>query len=264
MGSDGDNGYEARQQETERKKMAARSSINRLFGAADEGSVRDEFTSSARLSFDPNSAEGGWTETPAMVDEAGASKAYTEAQQNRQARDGLYDTVRNNAFDSGKRRLDEDKEQAARKLKFELFARGLSGGSEDIDQNALMGRTYNQGVMDLGAKADSAKAQFRGDDENTRLQLLQSIDAGMDQGSALSSAASRMQVAADRAAAEANGTTLSNVFDSAGLLYEDSRAAKGRLAGQQQAFEMFPQKGASDINKRSNAATGQVYNGAGV
>jgi hypothetical protein len=260
-GGGGDEGYEQRQRETEAKKQRAREQLNVLFGAGPVTSgsagaqgtapavampTREAFTRPGQKRFEGNDETGingsMFDEGDTFFDQAGYDAAMGKAnagiemgksaEANRGARDSLYQTVRDNAFTAGKRRLDENQADAARRLKFELFATGQAGGSGDIDQNALLKRTYNSGLMDLGAKADAAKAQFRGDDENTRLQLLQSIDAGMDEGSALSSAAQRMQVAADRASADASGTALGNVFDTAGLMYEQSQASRGRQAGQ--------------------------------
>lgn len=177
------------------------------------------------------------------------------SKENRQGRNALYRGVRDAAYSAGERELNEDRDQAARKLKFELFAQGLNGGSEDIDQNALFGRTYSKGVLDLGAKADAAKASFRGADESTRLNLLQSIDAGMDMGSALSAATNGMSVASDKATADAQGTTLGNLFDNAGLMYQYNQYSQGKQAGQQQGWNMFP---GNTWNRSggSNATTG--------
>jgi hypothetical protein len=253
MGGGGDNGYEARQQGIEDKKTQARDALNALFGgyAPASGSLaaptREQFTTPGTASHwvergDPNS-DNTWSEmvseTKPMFDQAKYDQAQAQysmlnsSGQNAQSRDALYQQVRDTAFNSGKRSLDEGKQEAARKNKFELFARGLAGGSEDIDQNAKLNRTYQQGIMDLGAKADSAKAGFRNADEDTRLQLLQSIDNGMDTGSALSAASNRMKIAADQASADAQGTSLGNLFDTSGLIYQQSQAAKGRQAGQE-------------------------------
>ena len=188
-GGGGGGGDSRRQQaELEAKKAAGRSALNQAFGIGD----------------DPT---------------ASANKA---------ARDELYSTVRQNAFDAGKRRLDESQTDAKRNLKFELFAKGLGGGSVDVDQNALLDRTYNQGIIDLGAKADTVRNTLKSGDESTRLNLLQSIDAGMDQGSALSSAIAQMRNASDAAAAEATGATVGDIFSGAGLLYTDSVKRKGK------------------------------------
>jgi hypothetical protein len=159
-----------------------------------------------------------------------ATQQQSSADSNANARDSLYQQVRDGAYTAGKRKLDENLTDARRKNKFELFARGLAGGSEDIDQNTREQRVYNQGVLDLGAQSDAAKAKFRNSDEDTRLQLLQSIDNGMDQGSALASATNRMAIAADQASADAQGTSLGNLFDTSGLLYTKSQASQGKQA----------------------------------
>lgn len=160
---------------------------------------------------------------------------------NKASRDQLYSTVRANAFDAGKRRLDESQTDAKRNLKFELFAKGLDGGSVDVDQNALLGRTYNQGLIDLGAKADTVRNTMKSGDESTRLNLLQSIDAGMDQSSALSSALAQMRNASDVAAAEATGATVGDVFGSAGLLYSDSVKRKNQQAARDEWSRLLSQ-----------------------
>lgn len=187
-GGGGGGDYRRQQAELDAKKAAGRSALNQTFGIGDDST-------------------------------AAANKA---------ARDELYSSVRQNAFDAGKRRLDESQTDAKRNLKFELFAKGLGGGSVDVDQNALLDRTYNQGVIDLGAKADTVRNTLKAGDESTRLNLLQSIDAGMDQGSAISSAIAQMRNASDEAAAEATGATVGDIFSNAGLLYSDSVKRKGK------------------------------------
>lgn len=191
-GGGGDGGYAAKQAQIEAEKAAARASLNEKFG---DGS-------------------------------SDIAKA------NKTGRESLYSTVRENAYSAGKRGLDESRTSAKRNNGFALFAQGLNGGSEDIDQNALLDRTYNEGLLNLGAKADSAKAGLQSADEQTRLGLLQSIDNGMDQSSAISSAINSMKNAGDKAAADAQGTTLGDLFANSGALYTKSKAAQGMAAGQ--------------------------------
>lgn len=202
MGGGGDGGYQQRQDAIDREKSAARQKLNALFGVSDSG--------------DPTAAE------------------------NKAALESLYGKVRNDAYTAGKTRLDEQKGTAQRNLKFELFARGLNGGSEDVNQNATLGRTYTQGLTDLGAKADDSAAQLRSSDEAARLGLLQSIDNGMDQQSAVSSAIGQMKNSADRAAASATGTSLGDLFANIGLVYQDAQYAKGRASGAAQLAAKYP------------------------
>lgn len=264
MGGGGNDGYEQRQADTEAKKQAARSQLNYLFGYGDGGAAdnvsKDKYTTrfetkgvgagdSGNEITIPGSTfdQEGYDAERAQI-AANAEKANT----NRGARDSLYQNVRDSAYTAGKRKLDEAQQDAARKTKFELFAKGLNGGSEDINQNAMLGRTYSQGLMDLGAKADSAKADFRNADENTRLQLLQSIDNGMDQGSALSSAAQQMQIASEKAAADASGTAVGDLFDNGSFIYNQSQFAKGRQAGQTDWWQNY----APGRNKNGSAVAG--------
>jgi hypothetical protein len=264
MGGGEDTGYEEKQAKIEAEKQRARDALNAQFGAptAMAAPSRDAFTKQGGQRFASNGgggdgADGFYVDDPGTFDEAGFNAArsqYDTAKTTGGTRDALYQTVRDNAFNSGKMKLDEQKAEAARKLKFELFARGQNGGSEDINQNALLGRTYSTGLIDLGAKADAAKADFRGNDESSRLGLLQSIDSGTDQGSAISSALSQMQVNADKAASEATGTTLGDLFANVGLISNQGQARAGKAAGQQDWWNTYNPTG----GKATKAANGSI------
>ncbi len=262
MGGGGDGGYSARQAEDEAKKQQARDALNQVFGVTNAGvaPTRQQFTAGAPGTQVPIGDSGNFYDQGdgSVFDEAGynaALDAYNQrgvaAEKNKAERDALYGDVRTNAFSAGKRSLDENKDKAARDLKFALFAQGLQGGSVDVDQNALLGRTYDKGVLDLGAKADLTKASLRGNDEQTRLGLLQSIDQGLDQGSALSSALNQMRVSADKASAEAQGTDVGDLFANAGLLYSKSQAARGRQAADAWWNQANPQRGNTGIITRT-------------
>jgi hypothetical protein len=298
MGGGGDDAaYEAKQQKIEDNKQAARERLNYMFGVGDGGAARSvdkgQFTSTVPVSGQPApsgpamvSANSGFvpgqitTENgveappPPMFQEsfdqagydAAAAKAAAEAEAsnpNKGARDQLYQTIRDNAFNSGKTRLDEAQQDAARKLKFELFAKGLNGGSEDVDENANLHRTYTGGLLDLGAKADAAKADFRQGDETTRLNLLQSIDAGMGQGTALSSAIGQMQVNSDKAAAQAMGTDLGNLFDTGKEFWNQSQYARGAQAGTG-AYDLFRKNNSAGTSGIGTNATVGLINNAPV
>lgn len=278
MGGGGDDGgYQAQQAALEAKKQAARDALNLQFGVAPANPVaaptREQFTKTTPggdvwESYggveDGGSRLVGTSPGTTTFDQAGydaalaASNAGSAAATNKTARDALYQSVRDNAYTAGKRRLDEQRDEAARKLKFELFAKGLSGGSEDVNQNAKLGRTYSSGLIDLGGRADAAKADFQGQDESARLGLLQSIDSGVDQGSALSSAISQQAINADKAAAAATGTTLGDLFSTGGELYNQSQMRLGKQAGQ----DWWNDYSRSSGKKAGSSATGTVTSGA--
>ncbi|APW37166.1 hypothetical protein RD110_08105 [Rhodoferax koreense] len=262
-GGGGSDNYEQKQAETEAKKQAARDALNYQFGVGNAPTTTT-YTGTSPNMADYWSGESVGDSGSAMFDQAGYDKALAayknsgvttggEANPNAGARDTLYQTVRDNAYNAGKRGLDETKDSAGRALKFELFAKGLNGGSEDINQNALLGRTYSNGLLDLGGKADAAKANFKGNDETTRLNLLQSIDAGMDQGSALSSATAQLQNNNDQAAADATGTTLGDLFANTALISNQSQYRQGKQAGTEWFNNYAPTSGRS-----TKASTGMI------
>ena len=239
-GGGGDGGFGERQDRQDAEKARARQALNVLFGVAPAaGTVdRSKFVTTTPGGMADDS--GAALPPVESFDQAGYEAAIAEqakqaadAAKNKTDLEALFGSVRSSAYDAGKRRIDEQKGEAGRQLKFELFARGQNGGSVDIDQNALLGRTYSQGLTDLSGKADAAAADARGNNEATRLQLLQSIDSGMDQGSAISSALGQMRVNADKATSGAIGTSVGDLFSSVGLLYEKRQAAQGRNAWQQ-------------------------------
>lgn len=256
-GGGGDGGYSARQAQQEAEKQKARDALNLMFGVAPTGGAaptREQFMKRPGAGgmmlggFSGNRWEDGQLQQDGpILDEAGYNAAMeawksrgSEAEKNKAGRDALYQGIRDNAFTAGKRGFDEMRDRAARDLRFSLFAQGLNGGSVDVDENSLLGRTYDKGLLDLGARADAARTEFANSDEQTRLGLLQSIDAGMDQGSALSSALNQMKLNSDRAAASAQGTALDDLFASAGLLYTKSNAARGRQAADDYFYNQYP------------------------
>lgn len=258
---------------SEAQKQEARNAVNAAFGIAPSMDHIDpaafQGSTSSSVQFNPANGHifnggilggaqnlfdyggallGGGTKYHNTTDQAAydaAKAAYdkeaADAAANKTARQSLYDTVRTDAFNAGKTNLDETKTKAARDNKFALFAQGLNGGSADIDENALLGRTYDQGLLDLGAKADLAKSTLQGNDETTRLGLLQAVDNGMSTSDALSSALTQMKTGADSAEAQAQGTNLGDLFANAGLLYTKSNAARGSQAGMNYFASLFPQ-----------------------
>lgn len=234
MGGGGGTDYSAVQAKQDAQKQSARDNLNALFGIAPTGGAP------AATGVTPGSAVGPrgvltGINAGKLADDAAATSAYDQntatAATNKTARDALYDTVRSDAYTAGKTALDDTRTSAARNNKFALFAQGLNGGSQDVDESALLGRTYDQGLLDLGAKADLAKTGLQSSDESARLGLLQSIDNGMDQGSAMSSALEQMKNGVNLAEASAEGTNLGDLFGGAGLLYTKSNAARGGQDG---------------------------------
>ncbi len=246
MGGGGDGGYGARQDADEARKAAARAKINELFGISAPKPAASPSASPSgprpSLPSDPSQRfTGGWQTaqpapvaptSPGTVDPYGPA-APTEAERNKTGLEALYGKVRDNAFTSAKRALDEQRDDQQRSLKFELFARGLRGGSADIEQNARLGLADTEGLTRVGANADGLVSSLRANDEQTRLGLLQSIDAGMDEGSALSSALAQLKNNSERATAEAQGQIFGDMLGAGADAYAGSQRAKGQQRAQQ-------------------------------
>lgn len=281
MGGGGDGGYLERQQTQDRQKAQARQALNANFGVGPTAGTslvnRNDFYVATPVAGASNSATGeynfdgagsGGSGYSTTFDQAGYDKALADeaaiggqAATNKAALDQLYGGVRTNAFTAGKTRIDEQNTNAARDLKFELFSRGLNGGRVDIDQNALRERTLTQGLSDLGARADQTATQLRTNDEATRLGLLQSIDNGMDQGSAISSALAQMKNNSDKAASEAQGMNLGDLFGTAGLLYQDARRARGQQTGVDQWNYYSGNTGGRSSGGNRTGTSSRAYDG---
>jgi hypothetical protein len=123
MGGGGDDGYEKRQQNTEQSKAGA-AALNALFGTGPSAVEQAQLVAPDRSRFTTQAVSGHampvsenaemWVpDTTESFDQPGFDQATAEyqrqaglgaqAQDNAQARDSLYQTVRDNAFTAGKR-----------------------------------------------------------------------------------------------------------------------------------------------------------------
>lgn len=236
-GGGGDGGYSAQQAEQESRKQAARDAVNRIFGIG--GNVVTKTPIYGEGPVDPlvkfndagemgGSFSYGSGTAPVIGYNETTDTAATDAANARQAG---YDRLKTSVYDLNKKKLDTDRTDAARALKFALLRSGNSGGGLDIDQNNLLQRKTDQGIIDATNAADAAALSAKTGDEKSRLDLLSRIDAGMDQGSAVQGAANQLQSSTDAALANAKGNLIGNVFDNAGLLYQVGSGNTGYADG---------------------------------
>ena len=134
------------------------------------------------------------------------------------SRNQLYDTVSNDTYNFHKQRLDDSRDQAERYLRFQLARQGQFGGSLDIDQNSELSKGYNNGLVDAKNLADAARNDALARDEQTRIDLINRINAGMDEASAISSANSQMQSNIAQARDNALSQSLGDAFGNVALL----------------------------------------------
>lgn len=234
-GGGGDGGYSAQQAEQESRKQAARDAVNRIFGIGGNVVTKTPIYGAAPMQtriLDGGEMGGsfdyGQGEAPVIGYNETTDTAATDAANARQAG---YDRLKTSVYDLNKKKLDTDRTDAARALKFALLRSGNSGGGLDIDQNNLLQRKTDQGIIDATNAADSAALSAKTGDEKSRIDLLSRIDAGMDQGSAVQGAANQLQSSTDAALASAKGNLIGNVFDNAGLLYQTAAGGNGYADG---------------------------------
>lgn len=231
-GGGGDGGYSERQAQIEAQKAEARKAVNRLFGVgADVTEPVYETQTGPAVRWVGKGADAepiyGDPETT-QVQVGTRTVPDAEAATNLAGREAGYGRVRDSSFDYHKQKIDDDAQTAGRKLKFALLRSGNAGGGLDIDQNSMLKRTYDKGILEAGNVADAASNQARSSDEASRLDLLSRIDAGMDQTSATQGAAAQLRASGDTALNQARGQSLGNFFDNAGLLYSANQVGQGK------------------------------------
>lgn len=231
-GGGGDGGYAASQAAQESRKQAARDAVNRIFGVGSSSPARREPIYGTPTVTEGVDTVGNITYTMGDAPITGYRDVPAgDASEAMKARQAGYDRVRSATFDLNKQKLDQDRTDASRMLRFALLRSGNSGGGLDIDQNNLLQRKMDQGIIDVTNMADAAALNARTSDEKARLDLLSRIDAGMDQGSAVQGAQSQLQTSADNALAQAKGSIIGNAFADAGLMYQGMNQDAGYAEG---------------------------------
>lgn len=165
----------------------------------------------------------------------------------------MYATVGGDTRNFFANQLEEDRAAARRDLDFYKARHGLVGSSQGIDLNTEFQRRYDRGLLDIANRADAASSGMRTSDERTRLNLINNIVAGMDQGTAMSSALTQLQNNAENARQQAMQGRIANVF--ADLLGGFTTARHN--AGMQAALQQQQR----DNLGNAFADTGKTYGG---
>lgn len=129
------------------------------------------------------------------------------------ARENLYSKIGTDATNVAMTDLNKERGLAERELKFQLARNGLSGGSRDIDANRDVLDTYQQGVLKASNIGTQTSNDARSSDEKTRVNLINSIQAGLTSGDAVQQAYAGMSNNAASAQDAANTASLAGFFD---------------------------------------------------
>ncbi|MGH8173940.1 MAG: hypothetical protein ACREPX_12425 [Rhodanobacteraceae bacterium] len=132
--------------------------------------------------------------------------------------------------------LDKQKATNDRKLKFALARNGTIGGSVQTDQSRHLGEDYMRGVVEASRRAQSAGADLRSADEQSRMQLIGMASAGLDATTASGQATRSLQndLLSSQAGATAGG--LGDMFGDLSDIYRKSEDQKALRAGQKYAY----------------------------
>lgn len=248
-GGGGDGGAGARQAAEQQRQAEAIARVNQLFGVGQEAAAaapdRGAFFKTLQRSqpkrvrpFYPSSGDPEDQAPQTYFDQSGYDAAMadynnrlsqpTETSRNKDAREALYGKTKDAVREFHVTRLNQDQTGANRSLRFWLARQGLSGGSQQIDQGSELDRRYNNAVLDIGNKADSAASEMRNSDEQARIGLISRINSGMDVGSAASSALAQLQSNAETARNNAVLNTGANVFADLVDIYNNQQTQQGR------------------------------------
>lgn len=148
---------------------------------------------------------------------AAVAKAQAEADRKNgtamSSRTNLYAKIGEDTKNNAMVDLDKDRSITERDLGFMLARAGLSGGSRDVDVNRDILDTYNQGVLKAASMGTETANNARSADDQTRVKLIQNIQAGLDEGQAAQQAYEGMANNARSAQDDASSATLKGFFD---------------------------------------------------
>lgn len=237
-GGGGDGGAAERKAAEDARIAAAIQRLNETFGvvnATPEAVDRNAFNRQVAIPNGPGSGPGymsfnGWVpyNSPGTAsqqyrtefDQAGydnAVKASLEKagalNDKSQAREQLYSKIGSDATNVAKTDIDKERMLTERELKFQLARNGLSGGSRDIDANRDVLDTYQQGILKASNIGTQTANEARSSDEKTRVNLINSIQAGLTSGDAVQQAYAGMANNATAAQDAANNASLAGFFD---------------------------------------------------
>lgn len=236
-GGGGDGGAAERKAAEDRRIAAAIKQLNEVFGVIDakpKAVDRNSFTTQVQVQSQPGQGQGHWSmsgwvpyngfwaqpQYKTVFDQAGYDAAVKAAQDKAdalragaKARENLYSKIGQDATNVAMTDLNKERGITERELKFQLARNGLSGGSRDIDANRDVLDNYQQGVLKASNIGTQTANEARSSDEKTRVNLINSIQAGLTAGDAVQQAYAGMSNNAAAAQDAANAASLTGFFD---------------------------------------------------
>lgn len=122
--------------------------------------------------------------------------------------DDFVKAVRQNYTDDATRQ----KKVVDRQQKFSLARGGLIGGSAAVDAKRTAGEEFQRGILQAEDRAQGALGDLKMADEQSRLQLIQMAQAGLDATTASQRANAAIQGGAQTALSDAKAKGLGDIF----------------------------------------------------
>ena len=244
----------ARAERVEKEKKAAIAQINAMFGIEDpnlpgEPQANQFMRGGTPVRYVQDMAGTSARYMPGVggvLDETGLAKAKDDWTKrfnvagNKASREGFYTKIGQDLKDLNMKKAAEQKEIADRETEFQLARQGLDYGSADVDQKALLGRKFDEGLREASLGADQVVSKARTNDEAARMSAIDRIVNGMDATSAMGTATQSLETNRRNSAIDAALGTTGDIFENAGLIYQTDKALK-----RQKSMLPFYQRAAS-------------------
>lgn len=136
--------------------------------------------------------------------------------------------------------LDKQKANADRNLKFALAKSGLTGGSEQVDQQEQLGESYAKGQLQAEQKALGAGANLQDADEQARQRLIALATSGLDATNAATQSAEALRSDLQSARSQAQTDALGDMFGTFNNFAKNVDTAKQERRGlQDSGFDIY-------------------------
>ncbi len=117
---------------------------------------------------------------------------------------------------------------AQRKSKFSLASSGLIGGSAEQSARRLMGEETSEALLQADRKVAGALSDLQGQDEASRLQLINLAQTGVDTGTAAAQASAAIQNSIGKAKANLAADSVWDAFAGSAKLWSAREEARER------------------------------------
>src|ERR1700755_506060 len=152
------------------------------------------------------------------------------------ARQQQYDDLQKSTTDYYTQDVNNQEAVNARKLKFSLARQGLVGGSQQAVEGKQLTQDYDKAILQASQQGQSAAANLRSADEQSRNNLIAQAEAGLTAGDAGTQATTSLY---NNLLSGQAGATANSLVNSFGDISDIYNASQNQKAAQQGALYGF-------------------------